>query len=396
MQVEQIFSIDRLEEYIRRNETSAMRLDVKEIPVTAAHRIANALDVNTSLSTFSLMDKQIGDAAAVILAKGLRGHEGLQKLYLHNNQIGDEGIKAIAGVLPHMPNLQYLTCSDNLFGDEGAKALANSLKECRTLKSFKCYSSHLSEEGRVALREGLIKTRSKLLDEVVLTGTQFLHVSQMINQNRAARMRLRSVFRLPEKQWTSYDLREMADHLPNIRTEDKQVEQIFQKAVEGMPGMPQGGDKVPDSLFWPDASGFAPLDNPYLWANAGEAKQALERFDITPTHCSWQTERGGSLLEALAYRMNGDELLSHLNQRNIRLGANELLTPEGEPNTLFTILLDRHQSPAVFSFANWRGKPVAELQKVYDALPSYLQEEVGLSALKTRMRQAEPRSGLGR
>ena len=68
-----------------------------------AHSLAQALGVNTSLSSLHLCRNSIGTEGAISLAQALKGNASLSSLNLSCNSIGNEGANSFAQALRVSP-----------------------------------------------------------------------------------------------------------------------------------------------------------------------------------------------------------------------------------------------------------------------------------------------------
>lgn len=396
MGINHIHNVDEMIRHIREDNRDEMHLVVSDISDDDARRIGAALRNNTQLKTLNLVNKGISDEGAIVLAAGLLEHPTIQNLSFHANRIGNKGIRAIATVLRHNPHITSLSVGGNDFDDTGVDSLAEGLRRNQTLQLFMCGSSKISKAGLDTLEQAFLESRNKNLTSVGMTGTTYAQLKHMIAKNKAISDGLvAKIHRMPLKEWTADDLREMNDRMPSLVANGGIIRDKYEAVIKALPGWPQPSAQMPETLFWPDESGFAPLDNPRLFADEEAARKALEELPLTPQSAGWQTEKGARLFEAFAYRMDGKAFVRHLNERGIQLGAEDLLTHDGKPNTLFTLLLDRHQESALFSRANWLGKSTAELGAVYEALPRYARD-VGYQVLRGQLSNSGASRAMGR
>ncbi|XP_004343277.1 hypothetical protein CAOG_07418 [Capsaspora owczarzaki ATCC 30864] len=108
-------------------------LDRIRIGGAEAQAIAEALKVNTKLTSLNLWSNQLGEAGAQAIAVALKVNKTLTALDLQLNQLGDAGAQAIAEALKVNTTLTWLSLNDNLIGDAGAQAIAEALKVNKTV-----------------------------------------------------------------------------------------------------------------------------------------------------------------------------------------------------------------------------------------------------------------------
>jgi Ran GTPase-activating protein (RanGAP) involved in mRNA processing and transport len=69
------------------------------IDVAGAKALAEALAVNTTLTSLTLSDNYIGVEGAKALAEALVQNKALAELAIKGNELGDEGVEALATAL---------------------------------------------------------------------------------------------------------------------------------------------------------------------------------------------------------------------------------------------------------------------------------------------------------
>lgn len=131
----------------------------------AFHMIAQALQTNTVLTKFVLIDSSIGNAGAKIFAEALRTNTALAELYLVLANIDDEGAQAVAKALQTNTKLTLLNLENNKIGDEGARAIAGTLQANNQLTRLKLRYNKIGDAGAGAIAEALrSNTRLATLD----------------------------------------------------------------------------------------------------------------------------------------------------------------------------------------------------------------------------------------
>ena len=120
-----------------------------------ANLLAQALSVNTSLSSLSLRRNCIGSDGASSLARALRLNNSLSSLNLSLNFIGDDGANSLAQALSANTSLSSLDLSSSSIGDEGANSLAKALRKNTSLSSLDLSSNSIGDEGADSLAQAL-------------------------------------------------------------------------------------------------------------------------------------------------------------------------------------------------------------------------------------------------
>ncbi len=117
--------------------------------------LAGALKVNKTLTTFAFELNFIGDAGGVALADALQFNTALKRLRLHGNGIEDAGMAAIANSLRGNTTLTSLSTDGNQFGIESAAALADVLKNNITLDTLYLASINIIADEVIAIADAL-------------------------------------------------------------------------------------------------------------------------------------------------------------------------------------------------------------------------------------------------
>ncbi|KAF9291741.1 hypothetical protein BGZ68_002460 [Mortierella alpina] len=120
-----------------------------------AKAVANALRINSTLVTLDLRGNLIGDDGAEELAEALRNNSTLATLNLTLNFIKDDGAKGLAVALRANSALAILHLTSNSIGDDGAKGLAEALKHNSTLAILNLTFNFIGSDGAKALADAL-------------------------------------------------------------------------------------------------------------------------------------------------------------------------------------------------------------------------------------------------
>ncbi|KJE91288.1 TKL protein kinase, variant 1 [Capsaspora owczarzaki ATCC 30864] len=135
-----------------------------------AQAIAEALKVNTGVTTLVLGENQIGDAGAQAIGEALKVNRTLTELLLSENQIGDAGAQAVADALKVNTSLTELSLDQNHISDAGAQAIAEALIVSTTLNSLFLRQNQIGNAGAQAIAEAL--TKNTTLTELHLSTNQ--------------------------------------------------------------------------------------------------------------------------------------------------------------------------------------------------------------------------------
>ena len=110
--------------------------------------LANALKLNTSLSTLNLRNNQLNETGILILAENMKF---LTSLDLGKSKIGDEGATFLTPILVSSFTLRFLYLNDNMIGDTGAIALSKALKTNSFLVYLRLDNNNIGNIGATAL-----------------------------------------------------------------------------------------------------------------------------------------------------------------------------------------------------------------------------------------------------
>ena len=144
---------------------SSLKLSGNFIGAEGANSLAQVLRVNTSLSSLDLKFSFIGNEGANSLAQALRFKTPLSSLNLLGNTIGDEGTNSLAQALRVNTSLSSLVLSWNCIGNEGANSLAQALRVNTSLSSLDLAGNRIGNEGANSLAQALtVNTSLSSLD----------------------------------------------------------------------------------------------------------------------------------------------------------------------------------------------------------------------------------------
>ncbi|XP_074620584.1 uncharacterized protein LOC141879271 [Acropora palmata] len=145
--------------------TSFVNVHFNSIGAEGANSLAEALRVNTSLSSLNLHSNSIGDKGADSLAMALRINTSLCSLDLSANSICAEGAKSLAQALIDNTSLSSFAFSYNRIGAEGANSLAQALRVNASLSSLNLSCNSICAQGANSLAKALgVNTSLSSLD----------------------------------------------------------------------------------------------------------------------------------------------------------------------------------------------------------------------------------------
>lgn len=318
-------------------------------------RIRNACIVST-----------LGDKELALLTPIVTQHEGLRRLTLNANAVTKNGLEAFlltGGCNPRLTSI-------DLFANPSEETDTVFMEYIENFASKNLYNIHWN--SRKNIEHHTIKRNKeitdKLLDEIIETPIECLTGAQL--RGFDARR-----FAIGEKIAEAGAL-----GLGKIRAAG--IQRDLRILLEDLPRFPEQG--AGKELFAPAeegfAAGFAPLDNPRLWE--GKTIEDFKTIPLTKDMLEARTAKGSGLLDSAFAGLPAEDVLGHLNAQGVRVQGEHLLTADGKPSELLERLIDDGNAVKLFTPGNWQGAPVGELNRVYDALPDYQREHIGLQGLK--------------
>lgn len=111
--------------------------------------------ISSSSGALDLSNKQVEEVECWVIADALKINSTVTSLNLCSNLINDEGAKALAEALKVNATLTTLNLGGNRITEEGAKAVAEALKINKTLVTLYLSWNQINEEGCMAIAAAL-------------------------------------------------------------------------------------------------------------------------------------------------------------------------------------------------------------------------------------------------
>ena len=108
-----------------------------------------------ALRRLGIFDCEVGDAGAAAIADALKVNTTLTTLHLHHNKIGSDGAAALAGALKVNKTLTGFAFELNFIGDAGGVALADALEFNTSLKRLRLQANGIEDAGMAAIAKSL-------------------------------------------------------------------------------------------------------------------------------------------------------------------------------------------------------------------------------------------------
>ncbi|CAM4846371.1 unnamed protein product [Rotaria magnacalcarata] len=160
------------------------------IQLQTIRRVRLVFRNNTTLTSISLRDNQIGINGAKCFSNGLKENSTIRNIDLENNGIGEDGAIRIAEVIESIKTLTGLSLGKNQIGIRGAKYLSNALQQNMIINHVYLEDNQICDEGVGFLAEAL-KSHTTLVslhlgsNKIGITGTQYL--SNVLRNNTKIR-----------------------------------------------------------------------------------------------------------------------------------------------------------------------------------------------------------------
>jgi hypothetical protein len=153
-----------LAEALQLNQTiTSLDLQSNAIGSAGAATLANTFEVNTTVTNISLSTNEIGPEGAAALSKALEVNKAITEIDLSFNSIGadrsfnyiDEGIAALAKVLEINAVITTVLLRNCRIGPEGAATLAKALRANSTIARINLFDNGIGDEGSAVLAKAL-------------------------------------------------------------------------------------------------------------------------------------------------------------------------------------------------------------------------------------------------
>lgn len=408
---------------------SALHLNEAHIDDEAIPSLVRIVKRAPNLKILNLSGNKLTGAGIAQLTEALSSHPRLELLNLGSNPLGQKGAEALAEYIATPGcTMEELQAHHSGFGDKGLAAIAKAVggkahngltrinlmgndggktaaaEWTKTLLSDRRISSiHLTQENE-AFNEA-VKDAYRQSENPNLTYVSPVNagVADRTGFNRIAC--IRAANHLIEKPETlTYDdrsftlqretgaQRSIVNGLPPYRYHTSR----FHQHLDKMPGLPVASAGFAEALFKPDASGYAPLDNPNIWKDAEAVFKGLAASHTKPDNAFLKktTPHGVTFLQSAAGMLPSEKVVSFMLKHNAKLGAEELLDESHKPTPLYQAFIRRGDVGGIFMPENWLGKTRNALNAVYSALPEDLQKDVPINTLRQTMRPVQ--TGRGR
>ncbi|KAL0248077.1 hypothetical protein GEMRC1_003314 [Eukaryota sp. GEM-RC1] len=128
---------------------------VDAIDIEVVKAFAEALRINSTITSINLQANDMTDDHVLILERALQDNSTLTTIDLSENSIGDAGAVALARLLTVNSVINSIDLCYNSIGDTGAIALANALKFNSTVTKILLFSNSIGDDGALAFADVL-------------------------------------------------------------------------------------------------------------------------------------------------------------------------------------------------------------------------------------------------
>lgn len=338
----------------------------------------------------------LGKQGGELVADFLRTHPETAELLLDASPLGDEGLSRIAAVIRQHEGIRKFTASEcgisprgvqKFFEDGGANPRLTHLDLLQSDKPeiLPLFEEHIRRLNSKNLCQAfpvnsavdfLLKNSQKavaLIKHYPVTGAKDLSGEQL----RGVYERMPLVFW--HEKWrtnrmgTDMSAKKTGQPITDVYT----AQEDFERLLERLPGFPAKGT---ETLFTPDESGFAPLDNPLLWSD--RTMEDFTSLPLTKELLERRTPKGSSLLDSAFAAFPAEALLEHLHAVGVKVQMKALLAEDGKPSELLARLVDEGLAQRLFTPHNWQGAATEELRKTFEAIPAHAQGQISYQTLR--------------
>lgn len=357
-------------------------------------RVLAALRKHKHLIDLNILKNPVGDKTCFALADFI-AHEscGLRRLNASHLDFTDEALPALAEAIlknQHLSNISLLGCNG---GKRSADAMADMLRQHTHITHFRMDFTHSQHED--ILLAAIHDTRNTNLLETMPYDVPSLDRIELNRKFAFRASKIMDVLRFPppyEKLACYVRYQAAGSHLYKSPPGTNRLPYIvrrFREYLADMPGLPPVGEDFAEQLFRPAQSGFAPLDNPTVWANPSEMFERLAQSGVVmdESFLRARTPKGVGFLESAACMIPIPFLVEQVNRNNLSIGPKDLLTPEGGPSRLLQTAMDYKAESCFFSQANMQGMARQDALSVYAALPARSQATILLQTALAHVRK---------
>jgi hypothetical protein len=103
-------------------------IDAHTLGIDGVKALADALKVNSTITSINLSYNNVDVDGAKALADALKVNSTITSIDLSDNNVGDDGAKALADAIKVNSTITSINLRYSDVGDDGAKALADALK----------------------------------------------------------------------------------------------------------------------------------------------------------------------------------------------------------------------------------------------------------------------------
>lgn len=369
-------------------------LNISDNAITGAgmEQLCQALEGHPSVKLLNIGSNPLGDRGGKAIASLIRsGDSHIEELQAHHASIGDAGLAAIGQAFSRTETAMERV---NLMSNKGAAAAGHAWSNA-ILSNTSLSSVHLSQDNPLfdeLVKDALATSRNPNLTYVSPVDGR---VAERTGFNRTGAIKAANLL-VKKPETLTYDdraftlqritaaQRTLVNGLPPYKYHLSR----FEGLLDAMPPLPPANANFSEALFKPNASGYAPLDNPKNWKDWDVVMKGLVASQTRPTKDFLQktTPHGVTFLQSAAGMVSSEQVTSYLLKHGGKLGSHELLDAENKPSALFRAFINRGDVGGIFAQDNWMGKSQNELTSVYSAVPEALRKDISIHTLRQSIR----------
>lgn len=357
-----------------------LQLTKNELTAASLPVLTEAIADSPDFRSLMLGGNAIGNGTAgEALIQLIESAPQLNSLEVSENPLDDRDIRPLAEYMKYNDTLTTLHINNTRIGAEGHYAMCEMLGENRELSTFTLRQPEAPPEYEQRFTDAMHNSGNKnlfyvtLLPDKVMDPHSKQYRTQAIDTFNALMEDNPDVLSHPyaDRAFTETHRGTFQLMMTWNNTQLKENLLRYQQVTADLPTLDTDTADPLHALFTPDATGFAPLDNPRTWRNEQTVWNALAAADValTPELMQRQTEKGTSFLESALLGGRTSRVLPALHAAGLQVQNRELISAEGGPTPLYEGLIRRGEGHKLFTATNWRGATVDSMMEAMKHLP---------------------------
>lgn len=385
-------------DHLQHSNISQISLTGSTMTIRDIAALCHVLEKSDNISQLKVGYTHFNTERLNMVAKALGDKQGLVELDIPDADLSGSGA-VIADLIRKNPGLKMLALNQCSFNDADAVEVASALSQCRELQLLQYQGNprtavtiaesviphkHLIQMDFSTSNAEIAPQIERLIFQhpspnlTMVAGENSGDLSAFLGENNQAILRCYESLKeedapltLSRKAALQYSLELHRPFFMQFKGDE-----IWKKYEQHAAQPPGIGSHSPKELEWwfaaqPEKQGFAPIDNPRLFADAAEARAFLAEAPLTRAVLRQQSAAGSHILQPVLMHLPAREVINSLNRRNLSLQVAELLDDQGQPNALFDLLRQSHQVNALFTHSNLANITPENARLLSASLPGY-------------------------